>query len=41
MRAFIFSLVAIVAISVLAAAALTLVPMSSSEVFSEHSNVRL
>jgi len=41
MKAFILSLVAIAAISVLSAAALQLVPMSSSDVFTERSNVRL
>jgi type II secretory pathway pseudopilin PulG len=41
MRAFIFSLVAIAVISVLSAAALQLVPMSSRDVFTERPNVRL
>jgi hypothetical protein len=41
MRAFILSLVAIAVISALSAAALQLVPMSSSDVFSERPNVRL
>jgi hypothetical protein len=41
MRGFIFSLVALVAITVLSAVALRLVPMSSSDVFSERPNVRL
>lgn len=41
MKAFVLSLVALVGITVVAALALKLVPMSSSEVYSEHSNVRL
>jgi hypothetical protein len=41
MRAFILSLVAIAVIVVLSATALQLVPMSSSDVFSERPNVRL
>ena len=41
MKAFVLSLVALVGITVVAALALNLVPMSSSEVYSEHSNVRL
>lgn len=41
MRAFMFSVVAIVVITVAAAFALWLLPMSSSEVFSERPNVRL
>jgi hypothetical protein len=41
MRAFIFSLMAIAAITALSAVALRFVPMSSSDVFSERPNVRL
>lgn len=41
MKAFISSLVALVVITAIAAAALRLVPMSSSDVFSERPNVRL
>jgi hypothetical protein len=41
MRSFIFSLVALVVITALSAVALQLVPMSSSDVFSERPNVRL
>jgi hypothetical protein len=41
MKAFILSLVALVAITVASAAALRFVPMSSSDVFSERPNVRL
>jgi len=41
MKAFIFSLLALVAITAISAAALRLVPMSASDVFSEKPNVRL
>lgn len=41
MKAFIFSLLALVAITAISAAALNFVPMSSSDVFSEKPNVRL
>jgi hypothetical protein len=41
MKAFVLSLVALVAITAIAAAALQFVPMSASDVFSEKLNVRL
>jgi hypothetical protein len=41
MKAFIFSLVALVVITAASAAVLRYVPMSSSDVFSERANVRL
>ncbi len=41
MKAFLLSLAALVAITVVAAASLKLVPMSSSDVYSAHNNVRL
>ena len=41
MKAFILSLLALVVITALSAAALQLVPMSASDVFSEKPNVRL
>jgi hypothetical protein len=41
MKAFILSLLALVAITAISAAALHFVPMSASDVFSEKPNVRL
>ena len=41
MRAFVLSLVALAVITAVSALALQLVPMSSSDVFSEKPNVRL
>jgi hypothetical protein len=41
MKAFILSLVALVAITAVSALVLQFVPMSSSDVFSERPNVRL
>lgn len=41
MKAFILSLIALVVITAVAAGTLRFVPMSSSDVFSERSNVRL
>ena len=41
MKAFIFSLLALAAITAISAAALRLVPMSASDVYSEKPNVRL
>ncbi len=41
MKAFILSVVALVAIAFAAAIGLSLVPMSSSQVYSSHPNVRL
>ena len=41
MRAFIFSLIALAAITAISAAALRFVPMSASDVYSEKPNVRL
>jgi hypothetical protein len=41
MKAFILSLLALVAITAISAAALRFVPMSASDVYSEKPNVRL
>jgi hypothetical protein len=41
MRAFILSLVALVVITLASAVALTFVPMSASDVYSDRPNVRL
>jgi hypothetical protein len=41
MKAFIFSLVALAAITAVSALALNFVPMSASDVYSEKPNVRL
>ena len=41
MRAFILSLIALVAITVISAVALRFVPMSASDIFTEKPNVRL
>lgn len=41
MKAFVLSLIVLAAVTLVAAASLNLVPMSSSDVYSAHSNVRL
>lgn len=41
MKAFVLSIVALVAITAISAIALRMVPMSSSDVYSSHPNVRL